>query len=272
MSDILKKILATKYVEVVAAKARLPLAELTARVADAPPLRDFVGAIRAKHAAGLPAVIAEIKKASPSAGVFRARLDSDDKSFDPARFAKSYEQHGAACLSVLTDREYFQGSVEDLIAARAACKLPVIRKDFIVDAYQIIEARAMGADAVLFIMGAVDIGLFQEFEALAQSLGLAVLAESHSRAELEQALMLKTPLIGVNNRDLTRFVTDLNTTLSLKAHIPSERILVTESGINSPAAVKTMSLAGVNTYLIGGSLMEKSDPGAALLSLFDGKL
>jgi indole-3-glycerol phosphate synthase len=269
VSDILKKILATKYAEVAAAKARLPLAELTARVSDAPPLRDFVGAIRAKHAAGLPAVIAEIKKASPSAGVFRTALDSDAEKFDPARFAKSYEQHGAACLSVLTDRDYFQGSVEDLIDARAACKLPVIRKDFIVDAYQIIEARAMGADAVLFIMGVVDITLFQEFEALAQSLGLAVLAESHSQAELEQALMLDTPLIGVNNRDLTRFKTDLNTTLTLKRNIPSDRILVTESGITSVDAVKTMSLAGVNTYLIGGSLMAKTDPGAALSALFN---
>lgn len=272
MSDILKKILATKYVEVAAAKVQVPLSELNARVAAAPPVRDFVGAIRAKHSAGLPAVIAEIKKASPSAGVFRAGLDSDSKNFDPARFAKSYEQHGAACLSVLTDREYFQGSVEDLITARTACKLPVIRKDFIVDAYQIIEARAMGADAVLFIMGAVDIGVFQEFEALAQSLGLAVLAESHSAAELKQALMLKTPLIGVNNRDLTRFKTDLNTTLALKENVPTDRILVTESGINSPEAVRTMALAGVNTYLIGGSLMEKADPGAALLSLFDGNL
>ena len=148
----------------------------------------------------------------------------------------------------------------------------MIRKDFIVDAYQIIEARAMGADAVLFIMGAVDIGLFQEFEALAESLGLAVLAESHSLVELEQALMLKTRLIGVNNRDLTRFETDLTTTLTLKNHIPANRILVTESGINSPNAVNTMLSAGVNTYLIGGSLMEKPDPGAALLSLFDGNL
>ena len=272
MSDILKKILATKYVEVAAAKARMPEAELASRVADAPPVRDFVGAIRAKHALGLPAVIAEIKKASPSAGVFRAGLDSDAKNFDPARFAKSYEQHGAACLSVLTDHDYFQGSVEDLIAARAACKLPVIRKDFIVDAYQIIEARVMGADAVLFIMGAVDIAIFQEWEALAQSLGLAVLAESHSHVELEQALTLKTPLIGVNNRDLTRFQTDLNTTLTLKQSVPSDRILVTESGINSSDAVKSMALAGVNTYLIGGSLMEKPDPGAALLSLFEGNL
>ena len=272
MSDILKKILATKYVEVAAAKERVPLTELTSRAADAPPVRDFVGAIRAKHAAGLPAVIAEIKKASPSAGEFRAGLDSKAKKFDPAQFARSYEKHGAACLSVLTDRDYFQGSVEDLIAARAACTLPVIRKDFIVDAYQIIEARAMGADAVLFIMGAVDIGLFQEFEALAESLGLAVLAESHSLVELEQALMLKTRLIGVNNRDLTRFETDLTTTLTLKNHIPANRILVTESGINSPNAVNTMLSAGVNTYLIGGSLMEKPDPGAALLSLFDGNL
>lgn len=272
MSDILKKILATKYAEVAAAKARLPLAELKARAADAPPVRDFVGAIRAKHAAGLPAVIAEIKKASPSAGVFRAGLESDAKNFDPARFAKSYQQHGAACLSVLTDRDYFQGRVEDLIAARAACNLPVIRKDFIVDAYQIVEARAMGADAVLFIMGAVDITLFQEFEALAQSLGLAVLAESHSRAELEQALMLNTPLIGINNRDLTRFETDLNTTLALKRNVPSDRILVTESGINSSDSVKTMASAGVNTYLIGGSLMVCPDPGAALLSLFNGNL
>ncbi len=272
MSDILKKILATKYVEVAAAKARRPLTELTARLADAPPVRDFVGAIRAKHAQGLPAVIAEIKKASPSAGVFRAKLDSDASNFDPARFAQSYEKHGAACLSVLTDHDYFQGSVADLIAARSACSLPVIRKDFIVDAYQIVEARAMGADAVLFIMGAVDISQFQEFEALAKSLGLAVLAESHSEAELQQALKLATPLIGVNNRDLTRFVTDLNTTLRLKQDIPENRILVTESGINSPEAVKTMALAGVNTYLIGGSLMEKPDPGAALLSLFDGKL
>jgi len=272
MSDILKRILATKYVEVAAAKERVPLAELTARAADAPPVRDFVGAIRAKHAAGLPAVIAEIKKASPSAGVFRAGLNSDTKKFDPARFAQSYEKHGAACLSVLTDRDYFQGSVEDLVTARAACELPVIRKDFIVDAYQIIEARAMGADAVLFIMGAVEIGLFQEFEVLAQSLGLAVLAESHSGIELEQALTLKTSLIGINNRDLTRFKTDLNTTLTLKRHVPSDRILVTESGIDSPESVKTMSLAGVNTYLIGGSLMEKPDPGAALLSLFAGNL
>ncbi len=272
MSDILKKILATKYVEIAAAKARLSMTELHARLADAPPVRDFVGAIRAKHATGKAAVIAEIKKASPSAGVFRAGLENGAQRFDPARFAGSYERHGAACLSVLTDHEYFQGCSDDLIAARGACGLPVIRKDFIVDAYQIVEARVMGADAVLFIMGALGVAQFLELEALAHSLGLAVLAESHSDTELAQALMLKTPLIGINNRDLTRFVTDLSTTLSLIHHVPDDRILVTESGISTPEAVKTMSLAGVNTYLIGGSLMEKADPGEALLSLFSGKL
>jgi indole-3-glycerol phosphate synthase len=266
--DILKKILATKVREVAEAKARLPMAELRAHLADAPTARDFLAAIRAKHRAGKPAVIAEIKKASPSAGVFRAALDGAGATFDPARFARSYEKHGAACLSVLTDRDYFQGRVEDLVAARNACALPVLRKDFIVDEYQILDARAMGADAVLFIMGAVPIAQFQDWEAIAESLGLAVLAESHSAAELDQALMLRTPLIGINNRDLTRFVTDLGTTMTLKARVPKERIVVTESGISSRDAVQAMSNAGVNTYLIGGSLMEKSDPGAALAALF----
>jgi indole-3-glycerol phosphate synthase len=272
VADILKKILATKVREVADAKAKLPLGELQKRIAGAPPPRDFVGAIRDKHRAGKPAVIAEIKKASPSAGVFRAGLGGAVAGFDPARFAQSYERHGAACLSVLTDRDYFQGSVQDLIAARNACALPVLRKDFIVDEYQIAEARVMGADAVLFIMGAVPIEQFQEWEELAASLGLAVLAESHSAAELEQALKLKTPLIGINNRDLTRFVTDLGTTLTLKPRVPATRIVVTESGIGSQEAVSIMSDAGVNAYLIGGSLMEKSDPGEALAALFAGTL
>jgi indole-3-glycerol phosphate synthase len=272
VSDILKKILATKVREVAEAKARLPIAELRARTASAPPVRDFLGTIRAKHRAGKPAVIAEIKKASPSAGVFRAALDGAGATFNPARFAQSYEKHGAACLSVLTDRDYFQGSVEDLVAARNACTLAVLRKDFIVDEYQIVEARAMGADAVLFIMGAVPIEQFRDWEAIAESLGLAVLAESHSAAELDQALTLRTPLIGINNRDLTRFVTDLGTTLTLKSQVPQERIVVTESGISSIDAVQTMGNAGVNTYLIGGSLMEKSDPGEALAALFSGAL
>lgn len=272
MSDILNKILATKREEVAAAKQRVPQHEMEKRAADAPPLRDFVGAIRTRHAAGKPAVIAEIKKASPSAGVFRAALDGQSSAFDPARFAKTYEAHGAACLSVLTDRDYFQGSVEDLVAARAACNLPVIRKDFIVDAYQVIEARAMGADAVLFIMGAIPIEQFRQLELLAESLGLAVLAESHSGPELEDALTLRTSLIGINNRDLTRFVTDINTTFTLMPRVPGDKIVVAESGINSVSITNTMISKGVGTYLIGGALMEKPDPGAALAELFDGRL
>jgi indole-3-glycerol phosphate synthase len=269
MSDILQKILATKRHEVADAKARVPMAELMARARDAAPVRDFVGAIRGKHRIDRPAVIAEIKKASPSAGVFRAGLGGD---FQPASFARSYERHGAACLSVLTDKEYFQGSTEDLIAARDACALPVLRKDFIVDPYQIVEARAMGADAVLFIMGVSSIEIFREWEALAGSLGLAVLAESHKAEELEQALLLKTPLIGVNNRDLTRFITDIGVTLALRSMVPADRILVTESGIGTPEAAQQMTTAGITTFLIGGALMQEHDPGAKLASLFEGGL
>jgi indole-3-glycerol phosphate synthase len=272
VSDILQKILATKRDEVAAAKVQMPLAELESRARNAPPVRDFLGAIRARHTAGKAAVIAEIKKASPSAGVFRATLDGDAAAFDPARFAASYAAHGAACLSVLTDRDYFQGSTADLIAARAACALPVIRKDFVIDAYQVFEARAMGADAVLFIMGALPIAAFRALEDLAESLGLAVLAESHSEKELAEALSLRTPLIGINNRDLTRFVTNVDTTLVLKRHIPASRIVVTESGIGSADTVQRLSDAGVNTYLVGGALMEKGDPGAALAALFGGYL
>ena len=272
MSDILKKILATKRHEVTAGKALVSTAEMHSRAVAAPPVRDFTAAIRAKHRVGKPAVIAEIKKASPSAGVFRAEIEGVNAAFHPAKFAESYEEHGAACLSVLTDRDYFQGSTDDLIKARGSCGLPVLRKDFIVDPYQIIEARAMGADAVLFIMGAVDIALFQEWEALADSLGLAVLAESHSAAELEQALLLKTPLIGINNRDLTRFVTNIETTILLKPLIPPDRMLITESGISSPQIVSAMDLAGVNTYLIGGALMASESPGIGLDRLFGHRL
>lgn len=268
MPDILQKILATKRREVAVARERVPMAELAVRVRDMPPMRDFVGAIRAKRAAGKAAVIAEIKKASPSAGVFRSALAGASAAFDPAAFARSYEVHGAACLSVLTDREYFQGSTEDLIAARAACQLPVLRKDFIVDPYQILEARAMGADAVLFIMGAVPVERFQEWESLAESLGLSVLAESHHAEELLQALTLKTPLIGVNNRDLTRFKTSIETTLALQELVPEDRILVTESGISDPAIVKTMTAAGIGAFLVGGALMSSSEPGTALATLF----
>lgn len=265
MADILQTILATKRCEVAESRERVPLAQLEARAAAAPPVRDFVGAIRERHAAGRPAVIAEIKKASPSAGEFRARLGGH---FDPVSIAKSYEAHGAACLSVLTDREYFLGSTDDLIAARSACQLPVLRKDFVVDAYQIVEARAMGADAVLFIMGAVDVGLFQQWERLASSLGLAVLAESHNEDELRQALTLQTPLIGINNRDLVSFKTNVDTTLRLMQQVPRGRIVVAESGISSPEIANQLMKSGVNAFLVGGALMQEEDPGAGLQRLF----
>jgi len=265
-ANILQQILATKREEVAAAKARESLAEVAARARGQPPARDFVAALRARHARDEPAVIAEIKKASPSAGAFRA----DGGDFDAARFAKSYAANGAACLSVLTDGEYFQGSIDDLVAARAACELPVLRKDFIVDPYQIHEARAMGADAVLFIMGAVEIDLFREWETLAASLGLAVLAESHNEAELAQALSLQTPLIGINNRDLTRFVTDLDVTARLSQLVPPGRMVVSESGIHSRDDVQRLHRSKVNTYLVGGALMASADPGKALATLFAG--
>jgi indole-3-glycerol phosphate synthase len=268
VSDLLQKILATKRNEVEAAKRRISIDELRAAAADSPPPRDFIAAIAAKHASGQAAVIAEIKKASPSAGEFRAGSDATKSAFAPARFAASYAAFGAACLSVLTDRGYFQGCADDLVAARAACKLPVLRKDFIVDPYQIVEARAMGADAVLFIIGAVDILKFRDWENLAGSLGMAVLAESHSAAELEQALTLKTPLIGINNRDLKRFRTDINTTLELKSAIPPGRTLVSESGIGNAEVVSRLWDAGVNTFLVGGALMSQDDPGQALADMF----
>ncbi len=269
MADILQKILATKYREVADAREQCPLEMMRERAVSAPPARDFVGAIRARHVANKLAVIAEIKRASPSAGAFRTKFGG---GFDPIAFAKSYEAHGAACLSVLTDREYFQGSTADLVAARAACNLPVLRKDFIVDPYQIVEARAMGADAVLFIMGAVDIGLFQEWEQLAASLGMAVLAESHNEAELQQALMLETPLIGVNNRDLTKFMTDIGTTLRLKEQVPADRTLVTESGIDTAEIAGRLTEKGIRTFLVGGALMSLEDPGEGLRILFPPRL
>lgn len=272
MSDILQRILATKRKEVADAKRQLPAAELEVRARSMPPARDFAGAIRAKLVAGKLAVIAEIKKASPSAGTFRSGLPDDVSSFEPARFAKSYEQYGAACLSVLTDREYFQGSTEDLIAARAACSLPVLRKDFIIDEYQIFESRAMGADAVLFIMGAAPISQFVEWERLAHSLGLSVLAESHHADELDQALTLKTPLIGVNNRDLTQFSTNVETTLKLQPRVSRGRILITESGIVDAAVVDKMHEAGIGAYLVGGAFMASADPGQAMESLFGNRI
>jgi indole-3-glycerol phosphate synthase len=263
MANILDQIIATKKREVADAKARVSVSQLHAEIAARSPTRDFVGAMRAKHAAGKAAVIAEIKRKSPSAGEFRANGD-----FDPARFAASYEKNGAACLSVLTDRDYFGGSADDLRAARTACALPIIRKDFIIDEYQIVEARAMGADAVLFIMGVLPIAEFQRLEAVAESLGLAVLAESHNAAELAEAQMLATPLIGINNRDLTQFVTKIDTTLALKPQIQPHRMLVTESGIENPQTIDLMRKNDVSSFLVGGALMKADDPGVALKALF----
>lgn len=265
MSNILDEILATKRAEVAAAKSRVSISSLQAQIAAMQPTRDFIGAIRAKHAAGMPAVIAEIKKKSPSAGMFRVGGD-----FDPAQFAARYAENGAACLSVLTDHDYFGGTADDLRAARAACSLPIIRKDFIVDPYQLYEARAMGADAVLFIVDAVPIADFRVWETICAQLGLAVLAESHNAAQLEDALTLKTPLVGINNRDLTRFVTDLNVTFDLLPRIAAadSKIVVTESGIENRSAIEKMRASNVMTFLVGGALMKSADPGAALQKLF----
>ncbi|MFN3749996.1 MAG: indole-3-glycerol phosphate synthase TrpC [Thiobacillus sp.] len=261
MSDILDRILATKHDEIVAARHTVPLAAMRARAEAAPPPRDFVGALRARLAAARPAVIAEIKKASPSKGVIRP-------DFRPAEIAASYEAGGAACLSVLTDAQYFQGSAAYLQAARAACRLPVLRKDFLIDPYQVYEARAMGADCILLIVAALELKAMQELEALAHELGMAVLVESHDAAELDAALQLQTPLMGINNRNLRTFEVSLDTTLSLLPKIGDERIVVTESGITAPADVATMRSHGVDAFLVGEAFMRAADPGAELARLF----
>jgi len=277
MSDILEKILATKREEIAAGLARVPLAEMRVRAAAAAPPRDFVGAMRAKLAAGQPAVIAEIKKASPSKGVIRP-------DFKPAEIAISYAAGGAACLSVLTDRDYFQGSAEYLREARVACCLPVLRKDFIVDPYQVYEARAMGADCILLIVAAFtssplggegrgegdafDLRQMQALEALAHELGMAVLVESHNAEELDAALQLATPLQGINNRNLRSFEVTLDTTLDLLPRVPGDRLLVTESGILVREDVLRMRNAGVHAFLVGEAFMRAPDPGAALAALF----
>jgi indole-3-glycerol phosphate synthase len=261
MSDILDKIIAVKHQEVAAAKTRLPLDVVRADAESRVLTRDFVGALRAKIAAGKPAVIAEIKKASPSKGVIR-----DD--FIPADIAQSYAEHGAACLSVLTDKQFFQGSGDYLKQARASCQLPVLRKDFMVDAYQIYESRALGADAILLIAACLDDAQLQDFEAIARSLDMAVLVEVHDGAELERALKLKTPLVGINNRNLKTFDVSLDTTLGLRAQVPADRILVTESGIHTRDDVLRMGAAGVNAFLVGEAFMRAPDPGVALDALF----
>lgn len=261
MVDVLQKILATKRDEIAQAVAEVPLAEMKRRAAVASTPRDFVGAMRVKIAAGGPAVIAEIKKASPSKGLLRA-------NFDPPAIAKSYAAAGAACLSVLTDRVYFQGAHDHLPAAREACALPVLRKDFIVDAYQVYEARALGADCVLLIVAALDSGMLLELESHAQALGMAVLVEVHDGEELEAALALKTPLLGINNRNLRTFETRLGTTLALLPQIPEERLVITESGILSRQDVRGMRSHGVHGFLVGEAFMRAEDPGQALSDLF----
>jgi len=266
MSDILKKILAVKAQEVAAALAAKPLAQIRNEAAQAAPARDFVGAIRNKIAAGQPAVIAEIKKASPSKGVLRA-------DFRPAEIAASYALHGAACLSVLTDAQFFQGNAEYLKQARAACSIPVLRKDFMVDVYQIYQARAMGADAILLIAAALNLEQMKEFETLAHSLGMAVLVEVHDGAELDVALQLETPLIGINNRNLRTFEVSLQTTLGLLPRVLSSekeqgRIVVTESGILKTEDVRLMRQHQVQTFLVGEAFMRADDPGEELAKVF----
>ena len=261
MSDILNKIIAVKRQEVAEAIGRKPLAAMRQDAESRVNTRDFVGALRAKIAAGKPAVIAEIKKASPSKGVLRA-------DFIPADIAQSYAEFGAACLSVLTDQQFFQGSIDYLKQARASCSLPVLRKDFIIDAYQIYESRVMGADCILLIAACLDDAQMKAFEALAMSLDMAVLVEVHDETELARALMLKTPLIGINNRNLNTFEVSLDVTLSLMSQVPAERLLVTESGIMSPADVKRLRDARINAFLVGEAFMRADEPGEALAELF----
>lgn len=263
--DILDRILAVKREEVASAKALKPLSEVRAEADEQPGTRDFVGAIRNRVAAGKAAVIAEVKKASPSKGVLR-------EDFRPAEIAADYEAHGAACLSVLTDRSFFQGAPDYLRAARAACGLPVLRKDFIVDAYQVYEARAMGADAILLIAAALELPAMQELEAVASGLGMAVLVEVHDGVELEAALQLRTPLVGINNRNLKTFAVTLDTTLALLPSIPAGKTVVTESGILAAEDVALMRHRNVNAFLVGEAFMRAPSPGAALASLFAGSL
>ncbi len=263
MSDILNKILAVKATEVAAAEARISLEEIKQLAASMPAPRDFVGSIRSKIAAGQSAVIAEIKKASPSKGVIRA-------DFKPAEIASTYAANGAACLSVLTDEQFFQGSAEYLKQARAACNLPVLRKDFMIAPYQVYEARAMGADCILLIAAALDLATMRELESIAHQLGMAVLVEVHNGEELDLALQLETSLLGINNRNLRTFDVTLETTLGLLSRIPAGKIVVTESGIFTPEDVALMRKNNVHTFLVGEAFMRQPDPGVELRKVFHG--
>ncbi len=259
--DILKKIVSRKQEEIADRRQRLDLEALRGRVKEAPAVRGFVEAIKEKLTAGLPAVIAEVKKASPSKGVIR-------ETFIPAEIAKSYERGGAACLSVLTDIDFFQGSDEYLQQARAACSLPVLRKDFIIDPYQVYEARAIGADCILLIAACLSDEQMQELSALALALGMDVLVEVHDGDELERTLPLNLPLVGINNRNLRTFETSLDTTLNLLGRIPEGRIVVTESGIHTPEDVALMRENSVNSFLVGEAFMRAEEPGERLAELF----
>ena len=264
MSDILQKILARKAEEVAERRTRVPQAELAARCRDTGPTRGFAAALERRVAAGRAAVIAEVKKASPSKGLIRS-------DFDPAQIAKSYETGGAACLSVLTDVDFFQGADAYLQSARSACSLPVLRKDFLLDAYQVYEARALGADCILLIAAALEDAPLRELASLARSIGLDVLVEVHDEAELDRALALPADaglILGVNNRNLRSFEVSLDTTVLLKARLPADRWLVTESGIHAPEDVRKMRDAGVHAFLVGEAFMRAADPGAALAQLF----
>jgi len=261
VSDILERIVAVKREEVTAAAKRKSLSAVRADAESRVLTRDFLGAMRAKVTAGLPAVIAEIKKASPSKGVLRS-------DFIPADIAQTYAEHGAACLSVLTDQQFFQGSVDYLKQARASCHLPVLRKDFVVDAYQVYESRACGADCILLIAACLDDTQMADFEAIARGLDMAVLVEVHDRAELQRALKLKTPLLGINNRNLKTFEVSLDTTLGMLNEVPAERLLVCESGIHTREDVLRMTAAGVHAFLVGEAFMRAPDPGVALADLF----
>lgn len=259
--NILDRIVAVKHQEVAAARGRVSEAALRAQAAAQTAPRGFAAALRAKLAAGQPAVIAEVKKASPSKGVIR-------EHFVPADIAASYARHGAACLSVLTDEPFFQGHADFLRQARAACSLPVLRKDFMVDAYQVLEARAMGADCILLIAACLSDGQMAELEACAAAQGLDVLVEVHDGEELDRALRLKTPLVGINNRNLKTFEVSLDTTLGLLPRVPADRLLITESGIGGRADVQRMRAAQVHAFLVGETFMRADDPGAALAAVF----
>ena len=265
MSDLLDKIVAVKHQEVAAAKKKKPLEAMREDAESRVLTRDFVSALRAKIAAGQAAVIAEVKKASPSKGVLR-------EDFIPADIAQSYAEGdgavSAACLSVLTDRQFFQGSADYLKQARASCELPVLRKDFMVDPYQVYEARAMGADAILLIAACLDDARMAELEAIAMDLDMAVLVEVHDREELQRGLKLRTPLLGINNRNLKTFEVSLQTTLGLLPEVPADKLLITESGILTRADVQSMRAAGVHAFLVGEAFMRADEPGLALAELF----